>query len=134
MSATTPSGVIEMVASDPAAWKATDFKSPADFTVSLTASDRSVLLASIETLQRTGRLVPTVALTNEDFELGALSKHLRRAYEEVRSGRGFIVLRGLPRQGLTLDEFAAIVWGIGTHFGHALSLCPPACFCGPMPT
>jgi hypothetical protein len=39
----------------------------------------------------------------------------------VRSGRGFIVLRGLPRQGLTLDEFAAIVWGIGTHFGQALS-------------
>jgi alpha-ketoglutarate-dependent taurine dioxygenase len=43
-----------------------------------------------------------------------------RAYEEVRSGRGFVVIRGLPIDG-TLDDFIAAVQGVGTHFGVPLS-------------
>jgi alpha-ketoglutarate-dependent taurine dioxygenase len=31
------------------------------------------------------------------------------------------VFKGLPRESLTLDQFAAIVWGLNTFFGHPLS-------------
>jgi alpha-ketoglutarate-dependent taurine dioxygenase len=43
------------------------------------------------------------------------------AYEEVRSGRGFALLRGLPVHGASLEEFTAEVAALGARFGRALS-------------
>src|SRR5688500_17513339 len=45
---------------------------------------------------------------------------LRAAYEEVRAGKGIVLIRGLPLDG-TLEEFIDSVWEAGKHFGHALS-------------
>jgi hypothetical protein len=45
---------------------------------------------------------------------------LKAAYEEVRSGKGVVLVRGLPVNG-TLEQFSAAVWEIGRHFGAALS-------------
>jgi alpha-ketoglutarate-dependent taurine dioxygenase len=109
------------VVPDPAVWSASSFASPAVFTVQLTEQDRAELLAAVRTIERTDRLVPTHQLSAADFAFGALEARLRQAFEEVRSGRGFVLLRGLPRHELDLDQFAAVVWGIGTRFGRALS-------------
>ena len=45
---------------------------------------------------------------------------LKAAYEEVRSGKGVVLVHGLPVDG-TLEEFCAAVWEVGRHFGAALS-------------
>ena len=45
---------------------------------------------------------------------------LKQAYEEVRAGKGIVLIRGLPVEG-TLQEFNDAVWEVGRHFGHALS-------------
>jgi TfdA family taurine catabolism dioxygenase TauD len=45
---------------------------------------------------------------------------LKAAYEEVRSGKGVVIIRGLPVDG-TLERFSAAVWEVGRHFGAALS-------------
>lgn len=45
---------------------------------------------------------------------------LARAYEEVKSGRGFVVVSGLPVGG-TLDEFIDAVLEVGDCFGERLS-------------
>jgi len=39
----------------------------------------------------------------------------------VRSGKGFVILRGLPFEGLSLAQFTACAWGVGLSFGRALS-------------
>jgi hypothetical protein len=103
------------------AWKASSFKSPSDYMVELTSDDRGELLGAVGALERSGRLAPIHALAKSDFRLGELGKKLERGYEEVRSGKGFIVLRGLPLEGLSLDQFTACAWGVGTYFGRALS-------------
>ena len=41
--------------------------------------------------------------------------------DEVLGGRGFVVLRGLSRERSAPDDVAAIFWGLGTHFGRAVS-------------
>lgn len=87
------------------AWRRDTFRSAADYTVELTEAERSELDAAAE---------------RGDFRLPLLGPKLRAAYEEVRSGRGFVVLRGLPLEG-GLERFMAAVWGVGTHFGQALS-------------
>src|SRR5262249_59564687 len=77
--------------------------------------------APIRQTQDAGRLVPARALGNADFSFVDLGARLERAAAEVREGRGFALLRGLPLDGLSLEEFVAAVWGVGMHFGHALS-------------
>jgi alpha-ketoglutarate-dependent taurine dioxygenase len=49
-----------------------------------------------------------------------LDSDLSRAYDEVRAGKGLVVIRGLPIGG-TLQQFIDAVWQAGKHFGHALS-------------
>src|SRR5262252_4725202 len=103
------------------AWKASSFKDPSDYLVELTSDDRGELLAALESLEKSSRLAPVHALKKSDFRLTGLGKKLERGYEEVRSGKGFVVLRGLPFEGLTLEQFTACAWGIGTYFGRTLS-------------
>ncbi len=90
----------------------------------LDGDERSAIVAAIGTLRAQGRLAsPVGELTRDAFAFGGLSERLERGYEEVRSGRGYVVLRGLPLEDeLTLEEFRIAVWGIGLHFGgHMLS-------------
>src|SRR5437764_1463020 len=42
-------------------------------------------------------------------------------YEEVRSGRGFVLLRGLSTAGISLEQFVTEVSAIARRFGRALS-------------
>jgi alpha-ketoglutarate-dependent taurine dioxygenase len=50
---------------------------------------------------------------------GRSPAELKAAYEEVRAGRGFVIVRGLPLE--SLDGFIAAACEIGKHFGQTLS-------------
>jgi hypothetical protein len=106
---------------DPAAWTHDSFKSAADFTITLTDQDREELRAAVVAIERGERPGRIEIQTQEHFPFPKLGPKLARALDAVRSGRGFVVLRGLPTGGFTLDRFEAAVWGIGAHFGRALS-------------
>lgn len=100
------------------AWKADTFKSSAEYSLKLSDQDRAELVAAVRALPDPRQ---PEAANAKHFEMPTLSGRLRAAYEEVRSGRGFVVLRGLPVDEVSVDEFVAAVWGIGTHFGDGLS-------------
>jgi hypothetical protein len=40
---------------------------------------------------------------------------------QIKDGRGFVLLRGLPVEDYSKDELGLIFWGIGTHLGRGLS-------------
>src|SRR5262249_54455796 len=40
--------------------------------------------------------------------------------DELRDGRGFLLLRGLPRERYELDDMARIYVGLGAHIGRVL--------------
>lgn len=103
------------------AWRRSSFESPADFSLSFSAAERAELAAAVRALAAAGRLTPVHALTRADFALPTLGPRLAAAYDEVRSGRGFVVLSGLPADGLSLEEYTAAVWGVGAWFGYPLS-------------
>jgi hypothetical protein len=104
---------------DPAAWTRSSFADENAYLVHLTADDRQTIVAAVHALRERGRLDgPVETLTKDEFAFGALSAKLDAAYEDVRSGRGFTILRRLPLdEALTLDEYRAAVWGVGLHFG-----------------
>jgi len=104
------------------AWRAGDFGSSADYSVTLSEAERNQLHAAIRRWDEGGRRKPVHELVRSDYALdGALTEKLADASREVREGRGFVVLRGLPAEGIDVDRYAMAVWGIGLHFGFALS-------------
>jgi Taurine catabolism dioxygenase TauD, TfdA family len=106
---------------DPMAWRRSSFAAPEDFSLDLSKEDREEVVGAVHRLAREGRLAPVHALTRADFPFARLGQRLTQAYEDVRRGRGFVLLRGLPVDGLTLEEYTAAVWGIGSWFGFPLS-------------
>ncbi len=105
----------------PQAWRSSDFRSAADYSLILDDADRAELVAAAERLRVPGRLKPVETLVQTDFDLPRLAPRLEAAYAQVRNGIGFVVLRGLPRAEVDLDAFTAITWGVGRWFGRAIS-------------
>jgi hypothetical protein len=103
---------------DKIAWRGASFAGPQDFAVDFTQGERDELVAAIRRLPRGQDLA---RLSKADVPLPTLGPRLKSAYEDVRSGRGFTLLRGLPTDGLTLEEFTAAVYTIGLYFGRTLS-------------
>jgi alpha-ketoglutarate-dependent taurine dioxygenase len=113
-------GAIERAA-EAGAWTRDSFAGVADYAVELTRRDQEEILAALGALRASGRVTPAHALIRADFPFGQLGERLRGAYEDVRSGRGFVLLRGLPVDGLSVEDFIAAVWGVGTWLGSPLS-------------
>lgn len=55
------------------------------------------------------------------FPLPRLGAVLRQAKEEVLHGRGFHLFRGVPVERYTARQSAIAYWGVGQHFGEAIS-------------
>lgn len=106
---------------DPAAWTATSFTSAADYTITLTEAEQAEVVAALHNIERSGRLQSPAQLTASDFPFRELEPRLSQAFEQVRSGCGFVVIKGLPRASLSFEQFAAAVWGLNTFFGFPLS-------------
>jgi hypothetical protein len=55
----------------------------------------------------------------DDFDLGSAGPVIAASLRAVRDGTGFAVLRGMPREGLTVAAFELLTWAIGLHTGVA---------------
>ena len=53
----------------------------------------------------------------EQFPLPTLGTRLSRIEHELMNGRGFALLRGLPRARYSNDDMVLAYWGIGAHLG-----------------
>ena len=101
-----------------AAWKASSFRHLADYSLVLDDADRAELLAAAQARPAGIELTDT---RREHFALPRLGERLRAAAADERDGRGFVVVRGLPTDGVSLDDYIAATWIVGLQFGDALS-------------
>lgn len=56
-------------------------------------------------------------ITAADFKHPQLDAFLADVLNEIKNGRGLVVLRPLPVDRYSLEDVEKIYWGIGTHFG-----------------
>lgn len=62
--------------------------------------------------------VPLGAVTRETFSLPTLSAALRGWRDEIATGRGFVLLRGIPVSEWGEEKSAYAYWGLGHHLGE----------------
>jgi hypothetical protein len=85
----------------------------------LTAPELAELDRAIVTLRNTGK--PLVAITAEDFPLEVLGASLRAWRSALKSGRGFVLVRGFPVHRYRKDDAALAYWIIGRHLGQPVT-------------
>jgi len=101
------------------AWKPADFPTPAAFSATLGEAHFAAFDAALAANRRAGRSVED--LTVRDFALDPIAADVAAWRDEVLHGRGFIVLREFPRDRYSADDLGIIFFGLGTHFGRAVS-------------
>src|SRR5260370_34901772 len=63
----------------------------------------------------------TIAELESDFPVPSFEPDARALREELRFGRGFVVVKGLPIDRYTDQEACAIYWRLGAHLGRPIS-------------
>jgi hypothetical protein len=96
-------------------WRGVDFADPSVYTERLGASDLDELERALRAAQ--AKSDDLLQIDADDFPLGALGERLRRIERELIDGRGFVLIRGLPRERYDNDELCLLYWGIGAHLG-----------------
>ena len=108
------------IPSDPidvkAAWKGEDLKARVDdWMVVLSPGELEEIDQALVAVAASG--VRMEEITRDLFVLPTLSAKIADWRREIATGRGFVVVRGLPVQDWGEEKAAMAYWGIGHHLG-----------------
>ena len=99
-----------------AAWTGAGLAGDPSWVQPLTEAEREELRRAILPLR--GR--PLAEIHKDSFPLPELQSSLRRWREELRTGRGFVLVRGVPVEACTRDDAGRLYWLLGRHLGDAV--------------
>jgi hypothetical protein len=102
----------------PKAWRSADLAGDTSWIVTLTEAEIADLDGALKAARASGR--PLAEIRREQFPLTVMRATLDRALVEMRDGRGFLVLRGLPVARYSDDDVGVIFWGMGRYLGSPL--------------
>jgi hypothetical protein len=101
-------------------WDGPDMAARRDeWTYTLTDDEISELDSAVARLKIED--TPIVDIERARFPLPRLGRTLSRIRDDLQSGRGFALLRGLPVERYDIHEAAIAYFGIGSHIGDAVS-------------
>jgi hypothetical protein len=103
---------------DPGAWIGRDIQDDASWIWHLDADAIEEIDAALAHVKRTGRQIPYSA---DAFPLPRFKAKLDAIRDEVEMGRGFILIRGIPRERYTDEECELLYWGLTSHLGTPVS-------------
>lgn len=99
----------------PSAWFGRDLRRDTSWIAHLTPRDLDEIAAAVHRVNARGLALAEVGRGN--FPLPTLGAKLAGWLEEIRTGRGFVVLRGLNVADYSDDEVGLIFWAIGAYLG-----------------
>lgn len=108
----------EKIVRHPSAWCGRDLVKDPSWLVQLTSQDLAEIAAAVNAVKRQG--LPLAQVGRTSFPLPTLAAKLSSWLEEIRIGRGFVVVRGLNAADYADDDVGLIVWGIGSYLGVAV--------------
>lgn len=100
----------------PSAWYGKDLANDPGWLVHLSPQDLDEIAAAVRRVKSAGLSLGEVDRTA--FPLPALSAKLALWLDEIRNGRGFVVVRGLNAADYSDEEVGLIFWGLGTYLGE----------------
>ena len=102
-----------------AGWKGSEMAKTTDWIYVLSKNEITELENALAHVK--SKKLTTTNIKKSDFPLPNFSKTLSEFLKEIESGRGFLLIRGLPVEKLGDENTTIIYWGIGTYFGKAVA-------------
>jgi hypothetical protein len=103
---------------DPGAWIGRELQRDSSWIHQLSAQSLKEIDYALETVKRSGARIP---FARDAFPLPHVLAELDAILDEVENGRGFVLVRGIPRERYSDEECELIYWGLGVHFGTPVS-------------
>lgn len=100
------------------AWRA-DQRDRESFVIHLQSRHLDAFERALQTAKETAGDVES--MSREHFDLAAIETEVAAWRDEVMSGSGLVILSGFPLERYSKDELGMIHFGLGTHFGTAMS-------------
>ena len=97
---------------DPSAWTAADLARDRSWDYEFSARGQRELEDALRLVQEHG--LALAEITREAFPLPSLQEMLGDVQHQLRAGRGFALLRGVPVDGHSLDDLESVL-GLGTY-------------------
>jgi len=115
----TPPTQLPPAVEDASVWYGPEMSKRTDWIYQLTSDD----LAEIDkaTAALLARDADIATITKAEFALPTLGPKLADISNNVMTGRGFALIRGLPVDQWSIRQSATAYFGIGSHFGNARS-------------
>ncbi|MGZ8210961.1 MAG: TauD/TfdA family dioxygenase [Burkholderiales bacterium] len=113
-----PSESRREVIAEPAAWVGCALQSEGSWIHRLSSNAVEEIDAALREVKRAGQRIP---FGREAFPLRGFAAELDTILDEVENGRGFVLVRGIPRARYTDEECELIYWGLGVHLGTPVS-------------
>ncbi len=98
-----------------AAWRGADMRRRQDWQVQLTPAEIDECRHALQHACASGK--PLARLTSADLPLPTLAARIGQWRREIRHGRGFVLIRGLPVAHWSVEQAAVFFWGLGHHLG-----------------
>ncbi len=107
---------------DPACWTGAELAARGDWVDHLSGEEIDGLRRMVERVHARVGDDPAalLSLDRPAFDLGGFAARMAAMRHELKDGRGFVQLRGLPVDDWSRLEAAIAYWGIGRHLGRAL--------------
>ena len=102
----------------PGAWTGSEIQDDPKWTYRLDSAQIEELDTALAHARRAGARIP---FGRDLFPLPRLAAELDRILDEIENGRGFLLIRGIPRQRYSAEDCELLYWGIGVHLGTPVS-------------
>ena len=102
----------------PFAWRGVDLQHSTEWIRPFRPEELKELDSALRAVKQRG--LEWADITREDFPLPRFARELARIAQELETGRGMILLRGLPLE-YSPDDLRTVYWGIGSYLGTAVS-------------
>ena len=99
----------------PSAWYGKDLANDRSWLVHLSSRDLAEIAAAVSGVR--SHKLALAEVGRGSFPLPTLAEKLAAHLEEIRSGRGFVVLRGLNAADYSDEDVGLIFWAIGAYLG-----------------
>lgn len=104
---------------DESAWIGDDLERDRSWEYGLDAGHLADLSAALSAVRRKG--LQLADITRAEFPLPSLEPALARIADDLRSGRGFALLRGFPVQDYSIEDLETLYWGLCSHIGVGIT-------------
>ena len=101
----------------PAAWRVDELAADRGWVFELDDRARRDLIGAVRAVYAPDKKL--FDYRHDEFDTGSAWPVIERALAQVKQGRGIALVRGLPREGVSEQEFELMTWALGLHSGVA---------------